>query len=447
VGIGTFMAAIDASVVNAILPVIQRAFGSTVAGIEWVMTVYLVVVSGLLLSFGRLGDLRGHKKVWVLGFVGFILGSALCGMAPSAQALVVFRAVQALGAAMVYANAPAIITRGFPIAERGKALGLQSAMAYIGLMLGPALGGWLTGLFSWRAVFYINVPVGLIGMLISIRFVTRDAEARKAESFDVAGAAVFLAGLVALLIGLDQGHAWGWASAPILGLLALSAALMALFVRIERRSDAPLLDLGMFRQRLFAAATVSAVLNYICLYSVLFLLPYYLLEARGLSPARAGLMLSAQPLMVAVVTPMSGALSDRIGSRWLGAAGMALTGLGLIVLSRLGPHSALGMLTAGLAVVGAGMGLFIAPNNNALMSSAPRHRQGVAGGVLATARNVGEVLGIGLAGAVFTTVMAHRLLHGAADISFAVDMGLLAAAACAGLGAITSAARGAKPAR
>src|SRR5437868_1733282 len=177
VGVGTFMSALDGSVVNTVLPVMAGSFGSDIATIQWVVTLYLLVVSGLLLSFGRLGDLRGHKAVYVTGFVVFVLGSALCGLAPTAGALVACRALQAVVAAMLFANSPAILTRNFPPAQRGQALGLRASLTYLGQMVGPFLGGWLAVQFSRRAVFYVNVPVGLLALLLSLRFIPRDAPA------------------------------------------------------------------------------------------------------------------------------------------------------------------------------------------------------------------------------------------------------------------------------
>jgi EmrB/QacA subfamily drug resistance transporter len=438
IGVGTFMSALDGSVVNTTLPVITRDFRSDIATTEWVVTVYLLVVSGLLLSFGRLGDLRGHKPVYLTGFTIFIVSSALCGLAQSPLMLIASRAVQALGAAMLFANSPAILTKNFPAKERGRALGLQGTMTYLGLTVGPSLGGWLTEQFSWRAVFYINVPVGLLALWLSWRFIPKDAPAEKAEKFDRAGAAVFMAGLIALLLGLNQGHSWGWTSPAILGLLIGAGALLVVFIVVERRVPNPMLDLTLFRSRTFSASTASAILNYVCVYTILFLLPFYLIQGRSLSPSQAGLILTTQPIVMAIVAPFSGQLSDRLGARVLSVFGMLTLACGLWLLSQLRSQSPLSDVTLALAVVGLGTGTFIAPNSSALMGAAPRHRQGIAAGVLASARNVGMVLGVGLAGAVFTTVQAQTSsVVTAVTTSFAVAIGL------AVLGIFTSAIRAA----
>jgi len=421
------MSALDGSVVNTILPVIQQAFKSEIATVEWTVTIYLLVVSGLLLTFGRLGDMRGHKMMYIAGFAIFVASSALCGLAGSPMVLIFFRAVQASGAAMLYANSPAILTKNFPANQRGRALGLQATMTYLGLTVGPSLGGFLAEKFSWRAVFYINIPVGLIAMLLSLYFIRNDQGEESGVRFDLVGAILFMSGLVTLLLGLNQGQDWGWGSFPVLGLFMAAVVLLVLFVLRENKVENPILDLSLFKQRIFSAATTSAVFNYVVLYSTLFLMPYYLIQGRGLNPAQAGLLLTAQPLVMAITAPISGALSDKIGSRLPATLGMFILGIGMFLLSHLGPTTSQGYIVLGLAVSGLGTGIFISPNTSALMGSAPRNRQGIASGVLATARNMGMALGVGLAGAILTTVMAgssSSALFEGVNIGFYMAMGM-----------------------
>lgn len=440
VGIGTFMSALDSSVVNTILPVIRDYFGSNVALVEWTVVIYLLVVSSLLLSFGRFGDLRGHKASYLAGFVIFVVASAACGAAPSVGFLVAARAVEALGAAMLFANSPAILTKSFPPSQRGQALGLQATMTYLGLTVGPALGGWLTQFWSWRAVFYINVPVGLAGFLLSAFFIQAETpEVSAVERFDGLGALLFAVGLAALMLGLNQGSEWGWLSPSIVGCLVVAAIVLAAFLWVEQHTPSPMLDLSLFGIRLFSASTGGALFNYVCLYSVIFLMPFYLIQGRGLGPAQAGLFLTAQPVIMAIAAPISGALSDRIGSRLLSTCGMAIMMVGLFLLSRLGPISPDGQIMTGLAVTGLGTGIFISPNTSALLGSAPRQRQGIASGILATARNVGMVLGVGLAGAIFTSITAQG---GDPALFTAVSTGLLVASGLAAAGVVVSSLRG-----
>ena len=440
VGIGTFMSALDSSVVNTVLPVIENYFKSDIAAVEWAVVIYLLVVSSLLLSFGRLGDLQGHKRLYLAGFLIFVTASALCGLAPSVGLLVAARTIQALGAAMLFANSPAILTRSFPPQQRGQALGMQATMTYLGLAVGPSLGGWLTQILGWRAVFYINVPVGLLAFGLSLAFITSDhSENARLEDFDWRGALLFSAGLIFLLLGLNQGQAWGWISLAILGCLAAAVILLSFFIWLEKRTATPMLDLSLFQGRLFSASTASAALNYVCLYFVIFLMPFYLIQGRGLDPAHAGLYLTAQPVIMAIAAPLSGSLSDRIGSRLLSTAGMTILGAGLFMLSLLGPSSSEGSILFSLAIVGLGTGIFISPNTSALMGSAPRQRQGIASGILATARNVGMVIGVGLAGAILSSVTGQR---GDAAIFDAIHLGLFVAAGFAVAGVLVSSIRG-----
>jgi EmrB/QacA subfamily drug resistance transporter len=440
VGVGTFMSALDGSVVNTLLPVLSRELHTSIAGIEWVTTVYLLVISGLLLSVGRAGDLFGHKRLYLGGFVLFVIGSALCGLSNSAHALVALRVIQALGAAMLMATAPAILTRSFPPTMRGRALGAQGTFTYLGLTAGPSLGGWLAQSFGWRSVFYINVPVGAIAIALAMRTVQDDRVREREEQFDFVGAALFTAGLVALMVAMNQGDSWGWTSGRVLGLLAAGAALLAAFVRVELHRDSPMLDLSLFRTRVFSAATVSALLNYACVYAVLFVMPFFLIQGRGLNPQQAGIVLTAQPIVMAIAAPVSGAFSDRIGARAPATLGMLLLTLGLIWLAMLVASASLAMIAGALAFIGLGVGIFVSPNNSALMGAAPRHRQGIASGVLATARNAGMVLGVGFAGAVFTTALGHAG-SSAAAIPAGARASLLAAAGVAALGTVTSALR------
>ena len=440
VGIGTFMTALDTSVVNTVLPVIGQHFNQAITTVEWVVTIYLLVLSGLLLSFGRLGDMRGHKTIYLAGFIIFMAGSFFSGAAPSVYFLIASRGMQALGAAMLAANSPAILTKSFPMEQRGQALGLQATMTYLGLTAGPSLGGWLASLLGWRVVFYINLPVGLAAIWLSWRNIPSDTQHEKAEQFDFAGALTFLIGLGSLLLGLNQGEEWGWTSLPVLGLLLLAVVMLAVFIFIELRATHPMLDLSLFKPPAFSLTAASAVINYIGVFTSIFLMPYYLIQGRGFSPAQAGLVLTAQPIIMAIIAPISGTLSDRIGTRIPAVIGMVILSGGLFGLSRLTGASSILTMMGALAVVGLGTGAFISPNNSALMGSAPKSRQGIAAGILATSRNFGMVLGVGIAGAIYTTVLSHGNTAGAPQggaIFSALSASFLAAALITLIGVAT----------
>lgn len=442
IGVGTFMSALDGSIVNTLLPVMASDLHATIAGIEWVSTVYLLVVSSLLLGFGRAGDIYGNKKLYVAGFVVFVAGSAMCGLAPTARALVALRGIQAIGAAMLFANAPAILTKSFPPQQRGRALGALGTFTYLGLTVGPSLGGWLAGTFGWRSVFYINVPVGALAIALALMHIAHDRPEGHNEEFDFNGAFLFMVGLVALLGALNEGDAMGWMDARIDGMFVASVLMFAAFIYVELHAKSPMLDLSLFGNLVFSSTTLSALLNYCSVFSVLFALPFLLIQGRGLTAQHAGLILTAQPIVMAVMAPASGALSDRIGSRIPATVGMAILTGGILFLAATIQMSNLRLVAGALAVIGLGVGLFVSPNNSALMGSAPRQRQGIASGVLATARNLGMVLGIGISGAVFTTMMSRHVdAPRLAAMVVAVRASLFVAAGFAAVGTLTSSIR------
>jgi EmrB/QacA subfamily drug resistance transporter len=445
VAVGAYMSALDTSIVNAILPILTQDFNIDVAIIEWVVITYLLVQTGLTLSFGRLGDLRGHRLVYTWGFAVFVFSSALCGLAPSAWFLVAARALQAVGAAMINANSVAILSHSFPIAQRGRILGWQATAVYLGVATGPLIGGWLATYVHWRAVFYVNVPIGLLALFLSLRYIPADQPSGRRERFDLAGAAVYMLGLVGVLLALNQGYVWGWTSLPVLGSLILGVVLLFGFVQLEQRLRSPMLDLGLFRHRAFSAPVLSAVLNYVGVSSTFFLMPFYLIQGRGLSAAQAGLLLTIQPIVMAVTASRSGALSDRIGTRRPATLGMLVLAGGLFLLSRVDDTTSFVYVGLALAVVGLGIGLFTSPNNSAVMSAAPDGQRGVAAGILSTARTLGNTLGIGMAGAIFSTVVALSTPGDPQAIDRAVGGGLLAASVVALLGMVSAATRPSTP--
>jgi EmrB/QacA subfamily drug resistance transporter len=440
IGVAALMTSLDSSIVNAVLPVITHALGSDVAATQWIVTIYLLVLSGLMLTFGRLGDLYGHKRVYLWGFGVFVVGSAVCGVAPSLLALISARAFQGIGAAMLTATSPAILTSSFPARQRGRALGLFTTATYLGLAIGPSLGGWLADQVSWRAVFYINLPIGVLAFALSARAIPLvKPSSRLRERFDVPGAVVFTAALVLLLLALDQGHAWGWTSWLELACLGGATLSLIVFLRYEAVTPSPMLDLRLFHRRLFSAAIASAVLNYIGAFTTVFLMPFYLISGRGLSPSQAGLILMAMPLCMMLTAPLSGALSDRVGSRLPATLGMLIQTVGLVLLSQLRLETPIGLVIGGLILIGLGIGLFSSPNTSAALGTVPPARRGVASGVLGTARNVGMMLGIAMAGAVFSTLLSQAGAEPSnVSLIASIRAAFAVAAGCTGLGALAS---------
>ena len=406
ISLGTFMTALDGAIVNIALPSIANAYGVALNGqIQWVVIGYLVVIASLLLSFGRLADTWGAKRVWSWGIVIFTASSAANGLAPGLGWLIAFRAVQGVGAAMMFAPSAALIMKTFPGDQRGRALGINAVVVSLAVSAGPVLGGVLTDYLSWRWVFFANVPVGLVNFFWTLRVLPSDRQGRTSgfdvRDFDVLGAALFALGLGGLTLGLSFGRDWGWGSTPILGSLALGTLSFAAALFAETRVKRPLVDLTLFKNRTFASAFFSLLLGMTAFFSVGFLMPFYFEQLRGFSTARAGLLLTPMSVAVGVVGPLSGSLADRIGSRLLSPLGLAVAALGLLMLSRLDASSALWFIILALALGGIGRGIFFSPNTSSLMGAAPGSESGMASGLLAVGRTVGQALSIAVMGAVF----------------------------------------------
>lgn len=456
VGIGVFMATLDASIVNISLPKIASSFHVPLSGmVEWVIIGYLIVVAGILLSLGRLADMVGRKLLWTMGLILFTVSSALCGAAPSLPWLVFARAAQGVGGAMLMAISPAMTTRAFPSNERGRALGIIAAIVAIGTSAGPTLGGIITEAFTWRWIFYINVPVGIIGVFATLRYFPEKIRlSRGSQRFDPVGASLLCGGLTALMLGMTFGQEAGWSSGVIIGLFCASVVLLVLFVFTEKRVSQPIVDLSLFRIRLFAASLVSSFLSFMALFAVMFLMPFYLEELRGFTPDHAGLLLTAVPLTIGLVSPVSGYLSDIFGSRALSSLGLGIASAGLWFLADLKPHTSVHGIIWPLVIAGLGQALFQTPNNNAMMGSVPPNRVGTASGFLATVRVLGQGFSVALAGAIFTSLGGAKAgvmlsQKGAAGLAplqntfiHAYHMALMTCMIIATIGVLTSLMRG-----
>ena len=399
VSLGSLMATLDGSIVNVALPAIQSDFRVDLTTVEWVVVAYLLVVGSLLLPFGRLGEVRTFKRVYLVGFGVFTLASVLCGASPNEAFLIGFRVVQAVGAAMIMAMGPAIVAHTFSANERGKALGLNGISVSIGLSLGPALGGILTQLLTWRAIFLINLPIGIIAIVWAAYILPKEAGSRD-QKFDVFGAALSGIALFCLLLALSEGQSWGWTSLSVAGLLALFLVLGWLFLAVERRAIQPMIDLALFRIRPFSAGLAAVVVSFSGLFTATFLLPFLLQQGRGFSPIEAGLLLTPVPIAMAFVAPFSGSASDRFGPAWPAGLGIVFMVLGLLSLTQLPVDFSIPDLTWRLVLLGVGQGLFMSPNSSAVLGSVPRQRIGTASGTLAQMRVNGQALGIALSAAI-----------------------------------------------
>ncbi|MCD4768030.1 MAG: MFS transporter [Methanosarcinales archaeon] len=444
VSIGIFMATLDASIVNLALPTLTDYFNTDIATIEWVILSYLLTVTTLLLTLGRLSDMYGRKPMFLAGLLTFTLGSGLCSLSASADQLIVFRVVQGLGAAMLMANSTAIITAVFPQTERGKALGLTGTVISIGYITGPALGGFLIYWVGWQSIFYINIPVGLLGTVYAFKTLKPD-QVHVSQKFDILGAILMFLSLISLVLAITQGQVLGWDSPAIIALSILFAVFLAGFVIVEKRADQPIVELSLFRNRPFSASNASGFLSFVAMFAVMLLMPFYMEKILGYNPSHVGMAFIAVPLVMAMVAPVSGWISDRTNSFLLSSLGMAVFCLALFLLGNLDQDATYLDIVIRLGMIGLGMGLFQSPNNSIVMGSVPKDRLGIAGGMLGMVRNLGMVTGIAISGAVLTSGLqsnqALGLAYEAAFLGGFHDAFMVAAVICS-VGIITSLMRG-----
>jgi EmrB/QacA subfamily drug resistance transporter len=405
--IGAFMSQVDASIAQLVLPELELEFHARVGAVAWVSIAYLLVVAAMLPVFGRLADMLGRKLMYCSGFLIFVAGSALCGLAPNLGLLVGARVLQGLGAGLLQANSVAIIVAAAGAARRGRALGLQSAAQAVGLSVGPALGGFLIDALGWRWVFWINVPVGLLGALLGILILPRTLRSSKPGRFDLAGAALLVPAVALLLLALNEGSRAGFGSPQLIGLVLAAVALLIGFVWREQRMKSPLIDLTLFRNLGFVTGNAAGLLSYAILFGAFFVLPFLLERGYGESALTAGLRLTVIPVTLGLVAPVSGALYDRLGPRFLTTSGMLAVLGSMVVLSFAmnGDARLLPLAMAAFALFGIGQGLFVAPNNSAIMGSATAAETGQAGGLLNVMRALGMSFGISLA----SVILARRL--------------------------------------
>ena len=416
--IGAFMGQLDASIVTVALPSLRADLHASLGAVEWVSLSYLLVLVGSLVAVGRIADVVGRKLLYTYGFALFTLASLGCGLSRGLATLIVMRVVQALGAALLQANSVALIRTTVKPEQLNRAIGLQGAAQALGLALGPAIGGLLIAAGGWRWVFWVNLPAGLLGILLGVLLLPRTRSRSPRNQFDWTGLAILLPATGLVLFGLsnlDQ-HVTVAAGLIAAGLLALVG-----FVRVERRSAAPLLEPALFRSATMRAGLGSGLLGYLVLFAVLLVTPLLLTEQQHRSAATAGLLITVLPAALAVASPIAGRLADRFGHRPVTVTGLLLAAAGLV-------GGAGGQVLVLLLLVGAGLGLFIPANNAAVAGSGRPDQAGQVSGVLNTTRGLGTALGVAVAGALFS-------LHGFGPTALVLAALALIAAAVSGLGA------------
>lgn len=407
--IGIFMSTLDMSVANIALPTIMNELKANLTSAEWVVLIYLLVTTSLYLSMGRLSDMIGRKRIYTLGFVIFILASALSGLSQSMAQLIVSRGLQAIGASMLGSSSFAIVSTAFPPQELGKALGLNSAMAALGAMLGPTVGGMLVQAINWRAIFFVNVPVGLIGSLMAF-LVLKESQNnssgdRTIRHFDYFGALLVVVILTSLLLSVTSLQRGLGSSTLVRAGFALSAVALVIFFLWQLRVKKPLVDLKLFKNRLFAAGSSARIFGFAATGANTLSMPFYLQLAMGYSPLSSGLMMSASGLGIVVSAPISGWIADRTGERLVASFGLSLNISAFFLLAFFTPNSYAAIIVL-LAMMGVGWGIFQAPNTRSVMNSVPKERYGIASGLVALSRDLGQVSGVAMA-SLFLVMAVH----------------------------------------
>ncbi len=399
----SFLTPFMGSALNIALPSIGREFSVSALLQGWISTAYLLASAMFLVPFGKLADQRGRKRIFVWGLVVYAAGALFSGLASSAGTLIAARAVQGVGGAMIFGTGVAILTSVFPPQERGRVLGINVAAVYVGLSVGPFLGGVLTQQWGWRSIFFLNVPLAALVAALAAGKLRGEWRAAESEGFDWPGSVLYGLGLVALIYGFSRLPSATGAALTLAGIL-----LLTLFTLWERRARTPVLELNLFRHNpAFTFSNLAALINYSATSAVGFLLSLYLQSVRGVTPQRAGVILLAQPVIQALFSPLAGWISDRVEPRIVASTGMALTVVGLALLYPLGPSTAIPYVVGVLALLGFGFALFSSPNTNAVMSSVDRAHYGIASATLGTMRLTGQMLSMGIVMLIFALFMGE----------------------------------------
>lgn len=438
--IASFLTPFMGSAINIALPTIGADFSADAITLSWVATSYLLAAAIFLIPFGRLADIHGRKKIFLYGIILFSIASLACGFVPNITFLIAFRVIQAIGSAMIFSTGIAIITAVYPPKERGKAMGIAVSAVYLGLSLGPFVGGLLTQYMSWRSIFFFVAFLGIIALYFVMSKLKNEWIESKGEPFDWTGSAIYAAALFFIMSGFPK-------LPSVLGasFLLLGAILLFVFIFWELKSEFPVLNLQLFKSNItFRYSNLAALINYSATFAVAFLLSFYLQYFKALSPKEAGFILVSQPIVMTLFSPLAGRLSDKIEPRLISSAGMAISAIGLALLSFISAETSLAHIVLVLTILGLGFALFSSPNSNSIMSSVERKHLGIASAAVGTMRLLGQMLSMGIAMMLFAYFIGQTKIdnHNLPQLLAALKMAFIVFAVLCFLGVFASMARG-----
>lgn len=403
-----FMATLDSTIVNVALPVMVNIFSVTMSSIQLIVICYLITIVSTILFFGRLGDIKGKAIVFIIGLLVFTVGSLLCGLSSNLNILILSRIIQAIGASAAMANNQGIITQVFPANERGRALGISGTFLALGTMIGPPLGGFIVSYFSWNYIFLINIPIGLLATAVGFKILPCSIK-NKNESIDFVGAVLFGISVILLFYSLVKGETVGYGNHTILASFASAVFLFIIFIFVEKRLKHPLLDLSLFKNSLFSVGILCTFISYMSINSNNIVQPFYLENVMKIAPSITGIIMMTYPVILTLISPFSGYLSDKIGSEFLTFIGLVLIGISMILMATLNQNTSIWLMCIYIAIMAIGNGLFLPPNNSLVMSSAPRNKLGIAGSVNAFIRNLGQSSGVAMSTLLLYSIMSIKM--------------------------------------
>ena len=403
VSMSVFMSTLDSSIINISLPTLIIKLNTTFPTIQWVVLGYVLVITALMLVVARFGDILSKKRVLATGLIIFTAGSLLCGLSPSVKWLIAFRVLQGLGAVMMQAIGAAILVEVFPPSERGKAMGTIGSVISIGIALGPALGGIIIGTIGWRWIFLVNVPVGIITLFILSYFIPYRGPGDKNQSFDLLGAFILLITLTCFALGMTKGQDLGFQNSVVRILLMIFFIGLIMFILTEKKIKDPMIEMGLFRNLFFSISLLMSFLSFIAI-GGFFLLTFFLQTVKHYPTQQVGFMMMVVPLLMGLFSPFAGRLSDRFGTRGVSLVGLVILFLGCLAVGTLDTGTSVIGYLLRVAPIGIGIGIFLSPNNSAIMGSVPFNRLGIASGLMALSRNLGQTTGMPVMGTVFMSI-------------------------------------------